>query len=210
MSSCRIGVSFGVVKQKYGPLILVVVFALTRFPGVVPWNFSAAYALAFCAGVYFPRRMAWWLPLGVLLITDVLLNVFYYHTAVFSGYMAFNYLSYAAIIWLGRQFSHKSSWFKLVVGGLLSAIIFYLITNTAAWLQNPEYAKNLAGWIQALTVGTSGWPETWTFFRNTLFSGGLFTALFAGAMKLMGAAESTREKEPAEEPGDEQPDEAKA
>src|SRR6266496_1062913 len=35
------------------PVLLMVVFALTRWPGVLPPNFSAAYVLAFCAGVYF-------------------------------------------------------------------------------------------------------------------------------------------------------------
>ena len=199
------------MKENYGlPLVLIIVFALTRLPGVMPWNFSAAYALAFCAGVYFPRRMAWWMPLGTLLVTDVLLNLLYYHIAPFSAYLAVNYLSYAAIIWLGRKFSHQSSWLKLLGGGLLGAILFYLITNTAAWLQNPEYAKNPAGWFQALTVGTNGWPETWKFFRNTLVSGGLFTALFTGAVKLNEAAESAKEKEPVKEPDGEQPEEAKA
>jgi hypothetical protein len=85
-------------------------------------------------------------------------------------------------------------------GGVLGALLFYLVTNTAAWLQNPEYAKTLAGWIQALTVGTPGWPQTWEFFRNTLLSGGLFSGLFAGAMKFSEALEPDDEEETAAEP----------
>ncbi len=97
----------------------------------------------------------------------------------------------------------------------MGAILFYLITNTAAWLSNPEYTKDLAGWIIALTKGTSGYPTTLEFFRNTLMSGGLFTGLFAGALKLTEAAESAKEKEPEEEPaqapeGEEAPEEGKA
>ena len=38
-------------------------------------------------------------------------------------------------------------------------------------------------------------PTTWELFRNTLGSGGLFTALFAGAAKLTAPAESPAEKE---------------
>ncbi|MCU0783044.1 MAG: hypothetical protein MUF81_03165 [Verrucomicrobia bacterium] len=68
-----------VVKGKWLPIALMLVFALSRIPGMLPQNFSAAYAMAFCGGVYFSGAMAWWLPMGALLGTDILLNVFYYH-----------------------------------------------------------------------------------------------------------------------------------
>ena len=96
------------------------------------------------------------------------------------------------MIFLGRRFRPQSSFAALLGGGILGAILFYLITNTASWFFNPEYAKNFAGWLLALTKGTGGFPPTWEFFRNTLLSGGLFTALFAGAEKL--AAESPADK----------------
>lgn len=192
---------------------MMVLFALSRWPGLMPENFSAVYGLVFCAAVYFPGKLAWFLPLGTLLVTDVIMNLFYYHADLMSGYMLVNYLAYAVILWLGRQFSARSSWLSLLSGGLLGAILFYLVTNTAAWMQNPEYAKTLAGWIQALTVGTPGWPHTWEFFRNTLLSGGLFTGLFAGAMKLSEAAEESEEEEEGEaaaEPKEPKAEEAEA
>ena len=65
---------------------------------------------------------------------------------------------------------------------------------------NPEYTKDLAGLLIALTKGIGGWPTTLEFFRNTLMSGGLFTGLFAGAFKLGEAAESAKEKQEQEEP----------
>jgi hypothetical protein len=62
-----------------------------------------------------------------------------------------------------------------------------------------------------LTVGTPGWPHTWEFFRNSLLSGGLFTGLFAGAMKLGATAEAEEEEEAPEPEGEEAaPEEAKA
>src|ERR1022692_3782538 len=187
-------------------------------------NFSAAYALAFCAGVYFSRRMAWWFPLTIFVITDIGLNMYYwlvrgYHVwdLPVLKYQLFNYLAYAVLIWLGRRFKPQSSFLSLLGGGVLGAILFYLITNTASWLfnpfNNPEYTKNFTGWLTALTKGTGGWPQTWGVFRNTLLSGGLFTGLFVGAIKL--TAESPAEKV-AGAKGDEEagtgaePEEAKA
>jgi len=183
------------VKGKVLPILLMLVFALSRIPGVLPQNFSAAYAIAFCGAVYFSGAAAWWLPLGTLLVTDILLNVFYYHESVFSWYMLVKTLGFVAIVALGKLFSARDNWFKLLGGGLLGAILFYLITNTASWIYNPGYAKTMAGWLQALTTGIPGLPPTWEFFRNTLVSGGLFTALFVGSVKLTSPAESPADKE---------------
>lgn len=211
------------VKEKWNiglPILLMVVFAATRWPGLLPENFSAAYAIAFCAGVYFPTRLAWWLPLGTLFLTSILLNV-YYHAPIFNSsailYMAVTLLGYAVLVGLGKAFKATSPLLKLLGGGLVGALLFYLLTNTAAWIYEPTqpYPKTFAGWIQALTVGTSGWPETWKFLRNTLLSSGLFTGLFVGAMKLSAHLESAAEKEPppteASEPESEAaPEETKA
>jgi len=181
-------------------VLLVALLAMCRWPGLLPPNFSPVYALAFCAGVYLPGRLAWWLPMGMLLISDILLNA-HYGVSILTGYMALNYVAYAALIALGRRLSGASSWLHLLGGGLLGALLFYLITNTAAWF-NPApgpfpqapYPRTLLGWVQALTVGASPWPPTWTFFRNTLLSGGLFTALFASIIQLVPQSEpETRE-----------------
>jgi hypothetical protein len=206
------------------PAIFIAVFALSRIPGLMPSNFSVAYAFAFCAGVFFKGRRGWWLPLVVILATDIGLN-FYYASQGISVWdlsnlenLAFNYVAYAVLIFLGRRFKPQTSLINLLGGGILGAILFYFITNTASWLfnpfHNPEYTKNLAGWIIALTKGTGGYPSTWEFFRNTLLSGGLFTALFGAVGKL--TAESPADKTAgAREPETEgetetEPEEAKA
>ena len=195
--------------HKWLPYIFMVLVGLSRWPGLFPQNFSALYGLAFCAGAFFPGLMKWWLPFGTLLVSDFCLDFYYLHRGygVFDvpllKYQLFNYVAFAVLVLLGRCFNRRSSWFFLLSGGLLGAILFYLITNTASWFfnpfNNPEYTKDFAGWLRALTLGTAGWPQTWEFFRNTLMSGGLFTGLFAGAMKLTESSESAAEKEPKED-----------
>ena len=200
------------MKTLFLPLTLLVIFALSRIPGCLPENFSAAYALMFCAGVYFPGRLAWWLPLSVMLVTDLGINLYYQQELGLSVFgttmlvcLGANYVAYAALIWLGRRFSSRDKLLTMLGGGLVGAILFYILTNTAAWLFNPfhnlEYTRSLAGWFTALTKGTAGYPQTWEFFRNTMISGGLFTGLFAGAVKLNEAVEEQPEEEPAEEEG---------
>jgi hypothetical protein len=207
------------VKEKWNkllPVLFVAVFAVSRIPGLMPANFSVAYAFAFCAGVYFRGATAWWLPLGTMLVTDVALNIFYYNVRPFAFYLVLNYAVFAALIGLGKWFGRRASFFKLLSGGLLGAVIFYLVTNTLSWFQDAGYAKTIAGWIQALTVGHPDiHPTTWEFFRNTLLSTGIFTALFVAAEKLTAPAESPADKTAGVRDGEESddgesPEEAKA
>jgi hypothetical protein len=199
----------GVKGKLLWPLALIFILALSRWPGAMPQNFSAAYALCFCAGLYLPRRLAWTVPFGVMLLTDLLLSFVYYHArdyslAAFIRDQAPNYAAYAALIWLGCAVGGKRSFAALLSAGILGAILFYLISNTGCWL-TMGYEKTLAGWIRALTTGMPGYPPTWEFFRGTLLSGGLFSGLFVAAMKMTEAkdeAEVKEEEESEEEAGE--------
>jgi len=186
-------------KKLAWPAMLIVVFALSRWPGLMPPNFSAAYAIVFCAGLYLPGRLGWIIPLCVLAGSDLLISLFFYSHGDFSAGQfllgqAPSYVAYAGLIGLGRAFGAKRPWWLLAGGGLIGAVLFYIVTNTAAWVSLP-YAKTVAGWLQAITTGLPGYPPTWVFFRNTLVSGGLFTGLFVGAMKCTEASESAQERE---------------
>ncbi|HMO66885.1 MAG TPA: hypothetical protein PKE47_16985 [Verrucomicrobiota bacterium] len=190
------------------PVIFILVAAASRWPGLLPPSFSVFYGLAFVAGALMAGRLAWWLPLGTLLVTDLALNVHYtlkLGQSAFQPYQFLNYAAFAGLILLGRQFGPRASLGRLVGGGVLGAFLFWLLTNTAAWLfnpfANPEYSRTLAGWWLALTQGTAGHPPTWTFLRNTLVSGALFSALFAAALQWAAKEpEPEEELEPAEEP----------
>ena len=93
------------------PVVLIFVFALSRWLGLIPYfewphNFSAAYALMFCAGLYLPRRLAWVVPLGVMLVTDLILSFLYYNSDSYSLLHFLkdqlpNYTAYAVLIELG-------------------------------------------------------------------------------------------------------------
>jgi hypothetical protein len=159
--------------------------------GHLPWleNFAPVAAVALCGGIYLPRRLAFIVPLGALFISDIFLNWHYGYPLV-SVEMISRYLALAASVGLGFALRNRPRLATVLPVSLLGSLIFYIVTNTSSWLTWPGYSRTFAGWAQALTTGLPGYPPTWMFFRSTLISDLLFTALFVLCMA------ATREPEP--------------
>ena len=184
----------------------MLIFAVSRWPGMLPQNFSAAHALLFCAAFWLPGWMGWVLPLATIIVTDILLNVFAYDVTVLDPRLVTNWMILALFVVLAKWLARRRSYARVFLGTLFGALLFYLVSNSVSWMVNPAYAKTIAGWVQALTVGLPGFPPTWMFGLKTLLGTGLFTGLFAGAMKLSEAMDAT---EPEPEAEDTEEDEAK-
>ena len=185
----------------------MLIFAVSRWPGMLPQNFSAAHALLFCAAFWLPGWMGWVLPLATIIVTDILLNVFAYDVTVLDPRLVTNWMILALFVVLAKGLARRRSYDRVFLGTLFGALLFYLVSNSVSWMVNPAYAKTIAGWVQALTVGLPGFPPTWVFGLKTLLGTGLFTGLFAGAMKLSEAMDAT---EPEPEDEDTEEDEAQS
>jgi hypothetical protein len=155
-----------------------VCYALAGSPGA--WaNFSPLAAILLCSAVYLPRRVMLLAGLGPLVLTDLFLNA-HYHQPILDTGMISRYFCFGLLLLLGTMVrsQHKYKVLYLFASTLAGSCLFYLVTNTATWFSTADYAKTLAGWWQALTSGLPGFPPTLLFFRNTLLSDFLFTALF--------------------------------
>lgn len=149
-------------------------------------NFAPLMALTFCGAVYFRDKRLWAVPFVALVLSDLYLD--YYYATTFHEHwnwpsVLVRAVCFAAAIPIGRFIAQRKSWLTLLGGTLGGSLLFYLATNTDAWLRDPYYAKTFAGWFQALTLGRPEFPSTLFFFRNTLASDLLFTGLFALAME---------------------------
>ena len=193
-------------RKIWLPLLLMLIFAVSRWPGMLPQNFSAAHALLFCAAFWLPGWIGWVLPLATIIVTDILLNVFAYDVTVLDPRLVTNWMILALFVVLAKWLARRRSYGRVFLGTLFGALLFYLVSNSVSWMVNPAYTKTIAGWVQALTVGLPGFPPTWVFGLKSLLGTGLFTGLFAGAMKLSEAMDAT---EPEPEAEDTEEDEAK-
>jgi hypothetical protein len=144
-------------------------------------NFSPLMAMAFCGGLFLPWRLALGSVLGTLMVSDLWIGLVL-GIGGLGWHLVINYLLFSAALGFGMLLRQKAFSLRWFLGGVLfNAIVFYLVTNTGSWMANPYYAKTIAGWIQALTTGVPGYPPTWTFFRNSMFSDLFFSSIFAGS-----------------------------
>jgi hypothetical protein len=152
----------------------------------VEWaNFSPLAAILLCGAAYLPRRTALLLGAGPVVLADLLLDA-HYHAPLIDTGMLSRYFSFVLILLLGfcikKQRDHKV--LLLFASALAGSFLFYLITNTGAWMATVDYPKTFAGWWQALTIGLPAFPSTLFFFRNTVFSDLFFTLLFVLAQTI--------------------------
>lgn len=184
-------------------LFTVVIFrVVSGFAGSADFswmhNVAPVAAVALCGAAYLPRRLAFPLPLAMLLLSDAALNLFHYHQPLLTVEILPRYVALALIAGLGFALRGHARVGTLLAASCVGSLLFYVISNTGSWLYEPGYAKTFAGWLQALTIGLPGYPPTWWFYRQTLLGDLFFTLLFAGCMTL----QARREGRPAPADGD--------
>src|SRR2546430_16371710 len=171
-------------------VICVVAFRATTglliHSGAAIWlsNFALLAAISLCCAAYLPRRYKFALPLLTLFIPDLLLNATY-HAPLFDPQILCRYFALAIVGLIGFALRKSVSWKTMLPASVAGSVIFYGITNVFSWLTDPGYVKNFAGLIQALTVGLPQYGATpsWMFFRNSLLSDLIFTAVFVLLMR---------------------------
>jgi hypothetical protein len=145
-------------------------------------NFAPLSAIALCGAAFLPRRLAFALPLAALFVSDVMLNFHYTKThpevSLVSAEMLARYGALVLICGLGWKLRNSPKASLMLGGSVVASVVFYIVSNTGSWLTDPRYVKTFGGWFQALTTGLPGYPSTLWFYRHTLISDLLFTALF--------------------------------
>jgi hypothetical protein len=156
-------------------------------------NFAPMAAIALCAAAYFPTKYRFTVPMIALLISDVVLNASY-GFSLFSPFVLSHYVGFALVGALGLLLRNRASAKTLLPASIAASVIFYVVTNAVSWVFDPGYPKNIAGLLQALTVGLPAYSATptWMFFRNSLLSDLLFTGLFILCMHWGRASDPNR------------------
>ena len=142
-------------------------------------NFAPLAAVALCSAAYFPPKYKFIVPLGLLFLSDMILNL-HYGASLLSPLIIGRYLALIAIGCLGVAIQNRASFKTMLPASIVGSFLLYLVANTFSWLSDPGYVKNFAGFIQAQTLGLPAYSATptWMFLRNSMISDLIFTSLF--------------------------------
>ena len=128
-----------------------------------PPNFTPVGAMALLAGAFSKDfKLALLIPLIAMLLSDAVIG---FHSSMMFVYGAVVIIVIGSHYWL-KQISLPS----LSLAAVISALVFFAITNFGAWLSHDMYPHTVSGLGQAYIAGIP-------FFKNTLLSNVLFTAV---------------------------------
>ncbi len=146
--------------------ILIVVLAISTRLLPHPDNFTAVGASALFAGVYLKKKYALWLPLAIMVISDMIIGL---HNLIFFTWGSFMLMGIIGL-WIRKRKNIPNVIFGTVTGSLS----FFFITNFAVWAFTPMYAKTAQGLVQCYLMGLP-------FFRNTIAGDLFYVGVIFGA-----------------------------
>ncbi|MGH9750430.1 MAG: DUF6580 family putative transport protein [Candidatus Polarisedimenticolia bacterium] len=137
-----------------------------------PPNVTPIVAMALFGGAHLgDRRLAVLLPLGAMLLSDLVLGFHVLQPVV--------YLLIALFALLGKRFLGRPGAPRLAAAAIGSSVLFFLVTNLAVWALQDLYPKTPAGLSAAFVAALP-------FFRNTLLGDLGYAVILFGGFALAG------------------------
>ncbi|HKC16585.1 MAG TPA: DUF6580 family putative transport protein [Steroidobacteraceae bacterium] len=159
------------LNPRLNTLIMMIVAAAATRLIPHPPNLTSVTALAPFGGAYFLNRwLAFVVPLGALLLSDLILGLY--------PHMEVPYLSFALIVCIGFRLQQHRTAPRIAGATLLSALVFFIITNFGVWAFDSLYPRTLPGLVACYTAAIP-------FIRNTLLGDVGYTAVLFGGFQVL-------------------------
>lgn len=157
-----------VSMQTVAALLLIVAGVLFRLVPHVP-NFAPIGAIALFAGAVLHWRLAVWLPLLIMGISDMVLG--------FYPGIAYTWAAFLLVVVLGMVLRKYATLWRIAFGGLGGAFLFFVVSNMGVWVASGMYPHTAAGLTDCFVAALP-------FFRMTLLSDIFFSAVLFGMYEL--------------------------
>jgi len=154
----------------------IVLAALMRL--IPHWpNFTPIAAIALFGGSMFKKKLsAFIIPIAALFLSDLIIG---FHSSMYAVYFSF-----AITVIIGIKLGQNIKIFNIIAASIMSSILFFIITNFAAWIGNPLYPDTFAGLIQSYVAGLAFFNDGnygISMFFNELIGGLFFNTILFGA-----------------------------
>lgn len=167
----------------FATMILIVGVACTRLLPHWP-NFTPVLAIALCGGLLYGDRRAYLVPLVAMIISDLAMGIAFGAEYALHTTQLYVYGSVLATTVLGRALSTRSTTSAVLLGGTLSGIGFFVVTNGAVWLHGTMYPHTFEGLMACYGAGLAFYRDGGNFLLNGIVS----TWVFSGAILLARSA----------------------
>lgn len=187
------------MKTKFNPrfavlLLLIVGAATTRFFSVAGHspliNFTPIGAMALFGGAYFTQKWKSFLfPLLTLFISDIIINVFFYHGSygiLYNGWF-FVYSAFALVVFLGRWLLKNINIKNILIAGITASLAHWIISDFGVWLGGGldittglPYTRDISGLLKCYYLAL---PYLKNVFSGTVFYSAIMFGIFEFAQR---------------------------
>jgi hypothetical protein len=175
--------------HKTSILIAVLLIIAAAFARLIPHppNFAPIASLAIFGGAVIKNnKYALVLPLGALLLSDILFELFTTTKGFYDVSQIFVYASIVIITFLAARIRQVNT-LNIFLACLWSGVIFFALSNFGTWATGQLYPRTLNGLIECYAAAVPFYNNELfgSMFLNTLLSNVFFTGLLFGTYTLV-------------------------
>lgn len=155
--------------QRYSLTVALCLIAFTVCLRLLPHpaNIAPVAAIAIFGGATLPRKMAPWLPVVAMVVSDALIGFYDYRI------MLTVWCSYGVIAVMSSRFLRRLTFASGALVTVAGSTIFFLMSNFAVWVWSGMYVHSVTGLLRCYAMALP-------FFRNSLIGDLFYTALLFG------------------------------
>ena len=167
-------------------VVLIIVAAISRLIPHPP-NFAPIASLAIFGGTIISnKKYALVLPLGALLLSDILFELFTNTQGFYDISQTFVYGAFILITFLATRIKSPNAK-NILFACLWGGIIFFVLSNFGVWLTGAYYPKTFTGLIACYEAAIPFYKNDifGNMLLNTFMSDFFYTALLFGTYSLI-------------------------
>lgn len=155
--------------QLVAALFLIIAGTALRLLPHIP-NFAPVGAIALFGGAVLGWRLAVWLPLALMIFSDLFIG--------FYPGIAFTWAGFLLVALFGMLLRRMGLAGRIVIGGAASGVLFFVVSNFGVWFTSGMYVHTFDGLVQCYAMALP-------FFRVSLIADLFYSAVIFGLYELV-------------------------